>query len=180
MRHAKKDKSILTLYNATVAIRLLFILLVINIVSCGKSSISWPANIKEFSDFDKNDQNDILLAINDLNMRNSRPFLSFSNEYPGNQDIYFKMMDQDLPSNDGNTIVAQAYVELNKCTIEVFPSAFKDNILKPVIWHELGHCSGLEHSDSNSDIMYWLVAPFLMYNENSIKQFLFNLTKSLK
>jgi len=177
----KEISSILTVHAASIVIRLLFIIAVINLINYGKVGINWPANISGFSGFEDKDQNDIISAINDLNTRNYRPFLSFNNEYSENQKIYFKMMKNDLvKEQDSNTIVAQAYVELNKCTIEVFPSALYGDILKIVIWHELGHCSGLNHSDNPNDIMYWLVASTSTYNQSSIDRFVFNLTKSLK
>jgi len=174
----KKTDNSLNLVSA--AIRLLFIISVLNLISCGKNSIYWPANISGFSNFDKTEQDSIIGAINDLNIRSPRPFLSFTNEYPENQKIYFKMIDQDLEKQNGNITVAQAYVQLNKCIIEIFPSAFDSDILKFVIWHELGHCSGLEHSQSSKDIMYWLVKPPSSYDQMSVDRFLLNLSKSLK
>jgi len=175
-----KKEVILSLKLAYIAVRLIFILAVFNLVSCGKNCISWPAKIEGFENFTENDKSNIISLINDLNSRNSKPFLSFTEDIVNHQKITFKMVDHsESDSKNGLNIAGQAYVQQETCVIELFPTAFENQILESVVWHELGHCAGLEHSPNPDDVMYYMVTPFSLYKETAIDKFIFDISKPL-
>lgn len=56
---------------------------------------------------------------------------------------------------------------------------YKDR-LRTVVWHEIGHCAGLDHSSKSSDIMYYAAGPFDEYSKEAINRFITDVYESLK
>ena len=68
-----------------------------------------------------------------------------------------------------------AYVGGSVCRISIPDKTFDagDDLLMTVLWHELGHCVGLEHNPTNKDdIMHNASYYFSSYTEIAIKQFI--------
>ena len=82
------------------------------------------------------------------------------------------------PEIKAAVIVGRAIIERGKCTILLTDIAIKEQYLKAVLWHELGHCLGLGHDVEENQIMSPFVIPWDEYTEDAINKFINNLTKS--
>lgn len=83
--------------------------------------------------------------------------------------VIYKVPDESLDSH----ILAVAYVGGPVCKIAVTEKAFEsDGLLTSVIWHEIGHCYGLKHTDNINDIMYPSVRDILRYPQSKLNLFL--------
>ncbi|MBM4304771.1 MAG: matrixin family metalloprotease [Deltaproteobacteria bacterium] len=58
-------------------------------------------------------------------------------------------------------------VELNELVLQSSYSSY----FEPVLWHEIGHCSGMEHVENSKEIMYPFANPRSFYSETSISSF---------
>ena len=139
--------------------------------NCAKirPSPSWPARIAPFSGFDPEEASSIQEAIE-----------AFANQAPlnarlitmdeGGFPIYFTK-DASLDSTQNRAGLAT--LDRLHCIIALAPRVFLTyrTHLKSVVWHEMGHCAGLEHSDLEGDIMYRTSKQFAWYTEKSIERF---------
>jgi hypothetical protein len=72
----------------------------------------------------------------------------------------------------------RACMNCDFCQIQV-REEFDHGILKSIVWHELGHCAGLQHLTERADIMNPLVVPFHSYSDSSVQDFLVRLAAEL-
>jgi hypothetical protein len=63
------------------------------------------------------------------------------------------------------------------CRIVIYPTSIQNNILKTVVWHEIGHCLGLNHNGYFEHIMSEHVKPFETYNQEEVNLFLLEIKK---
>ena len=144
---------------------------------CSGQQIKAPVYLGEMDNFNINEKVEILNALEDLNKSlNSSIFTIKKNK---NSKIIFESSQKVRKGANGN-LAGTAMILINSCKITVFSLSFQDKIVKSVVWHEVGHCFGLEHSENPEDIMYLSVKPFEKYTKESINSFLEDLKKSLK
>ncbi len=78
-------------------------------------------------------------------------------------------------STDSSSKAGLATYDESFCKVElnelVFNARFS-SYLEPVLWHELGHCAGMEHNSSSGEIMYFLASPKDSYAEAAITRFM--------
>lgn len=168
----KTNSDMLNIKNSLICLRILFVISVFNLISCTNRSNAWPAHIIDISGFSDEEKTEVIKSIDDLNLRSNRSFVIFNNNDDGNQKI---TISKGEPHED---VLGQAGVSDGTCFIQLMPEAFKNDFLTTVVWHELGHCSGLDHSSDYPDIMYYSVRPLVQYEPSSIYSFLLSLSKS--
>jgi hypothetical protein len=64
------------------------------------------------------------------------------------------------------------------CLITIFPPSY--NVFKTTVWHEIGHCKGLDHKGVHGNVMSEKVDPFYSYPDEKIQEFLQDLKKVMK
>lgn len=69
----------------------------------------------------------------------------------------------------------------SSCTVELSKQIFineRADYIESVLWHELGHCSGLAHDSGNGEIMSATTAPFSSYSSEAVSRFLLEIKNS--
>lgn len=141
------------------------------VVGCGnkEKTAPWPAMVR----FDGLSQSEIDLVKKSLT--------SFSHSFGSNvfffeeQNSQFQITIGKLEESEESTSKAGlatyngvfCKVELNQL---VFESGF-GSYLEPVVWHELGHCAGMEHDPKAGELMYYLASPKNLYSTDALSRF---------
>jgi hypothetical protein len=151
---------------------LTFLIVLFLSVGCGKKGLDqlpWPAQVK-------------LIGLSAEQEKNVFSSLSGFTNNSGKEIFYF----DDRPSQFQITIgklkvspettskAGLATYNRVSCKVElnevVFSEDYKD-YFDPVLWHELGHCSGMEHDPKEGEIMYHIASPKNFYKTDAITRF---------
>lgn len=155
---------------------ILFSLILINF-GCSENQIKAPVYLGEMENFNFDQKFEILSILQDLNRKLDNSLFTFNkNNKP---KINLDFTEKTIKKQKGG-LAGTALILINSCKITIYPVSFNDRILKTVLWHEVGHCFGLEHSKNPNDIMYTSVGQFENYSQDSINSFLQDLKKSSK
>lgn len=60
------------------------------------------------------------------------------------------------------------------CLVEISTDVMrrgKEDYIRPVLWHELGHCAGLQHDPKEGEVMYKISEPFDTYSSDAFTRF---------
>lgn len=142
--------------------KLFWFAVLVVLTSCGKNGaphLSWPATIGGLEGFSDTQRAAVMSAISQLNLKIKRTMVSpaglqtQSGTSSGGSPIYFRFADS-IPEQK-NVIAGRATVDGEKCVVQI-SSVVADNneLLVPVVWHELGHCAGLDHDPKVGEVMY--------------------------
>ncbi|NBP13526.1 hypothetical protein EBU95_03890 [bacterium] len=164
-----------------VYINIYIALLTVALTSCSHQKSIWPAKIVGFKNFTYEEINEINNYIKDLNTKslsveNGKEIIN-SKVNDENYKILIKFIDEDTKTS--SRVAGTALRLAHKCIISIYPVCFEKQLLKTVLWHELGHCAKLNHNETQSSIMYKTAKPFVHYTEENIEDFIKNLNKSL-
>lgn len=150
----------------------LFLILALFLPSCGRAT-RWPAHvIIDIASVPPATSFVWSQAIRDLNEELGEMALKFDSDltvddklfsYP----IFIKLSSAD--SAEGHAGVA--FVGKNDCFITIYPVSVNFGIEKTVLWHEIGHCLGLDHVTKGNEIMSPGVGMFRYYSRDSINRF---------
>jgi hypothetical protein len=156
-----------------------FILILLVLVSaCGQKSEEkspWPASVH----FENLSDSERSLAVESLKqMSNTLGVELFSFE---NRPAQFQLtITRMAPYGENASRVGLATytgtfckVELNEIILQNSYSSYFD----PVLWHEIGHCSGMEHVKNSGEIMFPSASPKSFYSESAISSFFDSLLK---
>lgn len=151
------------------------------ISSCAHQKSIWPAKIVGFKNFTYEEIDEIKGYIKDLNLKSLSTKNGKSLVNPKASDDNYRIIIKFI-HDDTDTeirIAGTALRKSNECIISVYPVCFEKQILKTVIWHELGHCAKLNHTESKTDIMYKAAKSFDSYKEEDLTRFIDELNKSV-
>ncbi|MSP18073.1 MAG: hypothetical protein EXR74_00735 [Bdellovibrionales bacterium] len=79
------------------------------------------------------------------------------------------------PSPETSSRAGLATYDERSCTVELSRMLFTEGFssyLEPVLWHELGHCSGMGHDSKDTELMYRLASPQESYGSDAIDRFM--------
>ena len=139
-------------------------------VGCGRSV--WPAHIKFNSNTMSPDVTFVLTQyVKDLNKLMDQKVLKFDSDTDPDSlrsyTIFVKLALEDVEGNKAGIAEVGPY----DCFITIYPLAYRSDIVKTVLWHEIGHCVGLRHIDVGREIMSPGVGHFSSYPEQKIRNF---------
>lgn len=150
-------------------------------MGCGKKShyLQWPATLGGMEGFSESQKTHVLDAISELNGKIRRTFVSPTGLQSSNQGspIYIKF-EENIPERT-NVIAGRATVDGEKCVIQISSVvASNPDLLEPVLWHELGHCAGLDHDPKEGEIMYKTTRSMKSYDEGAQSRFFTNVLEA--
>ncbi len=158
--------------------KLLWLAAAVVLASCGRNGslrLSWPATIGGLEGFSDTQRTAVMSAIAQLNVKIKRTMISpaglpASRESSEGSPIYFRFAD-NIPEQK-KVIAGRATVDGEKCVVQI-SSVVADNneLLVPVIWHELGHCAGLDHDPKAGEVMYASTVSMKNYDEATLSRF---------
>lgn len=155
---------------------ILFFLILINF-GCSENQLKAPAYLGEIDNFDFEQKIKILDGLQDLNRKLDNSLFTFKKN---NKPVIKLDFVEKNVKREKNGLAGTALILMNSCKITIYPVSFDDRILKTVLWHEVGHCFGLEHSKNPNDIMYYSVGQFENYSQEYVDSFIQDLKKSSK
>ncbi len=80
-------------------------------------------------------------------------------------------------------IAGRATLDDSKCVIELASFLFEsttNNLLLPVLWHEIGHCGGLQHVDKAGELMSAVTLSYSKYSQEQIQSFFDSLLSAIR
>lgn len=143
------------------------------VTGCGNyrhQYLNWPARLVTLSDFSANEEKMVRGAIDEFNQRSGRNLIVSSDTETDSEIIV--SWASEIPRN-ATEVAGRATIEVDKCTVQISSVVSSDeDFLKPVLWHELGHCAGLEHDEHENEIMYKTATYFSKFTEEALVRFL--------
>jgi len=138
----------------------------------------WPAVIAGIEGFTEAQTSELMGSIRELNRNAGKIVVT---EEPGTMGypIFFRLVEPKGPSERR---VGHAVFDEFKCEIDLSSIAFKSDrkgLAKSVLWHEIGHCAGLEHESESTELMYFTSFPFTFYSEGALDRFVGALNRSI-
>lgn len=149
------------------------------LIGCGKpvERAPWPGHLRNISGFSESEKARILSAIESLNEKAGKEILS-ENESDSNFSVEIqKVSAASWPQSRAGF----ATVKTTDCKIEISDALFTNNksdFLYPVVWHEIGHCAGLDHSSEEGAIMAPTTSILASYPSNIITKFIDRMRES--
>jgi len=148
------------------------LIVVFLIVGCGNyrhQYLEWPALLVSVSDFSESQQDMVYEAVDQFNNRSGKTLIIF-NDSEADSQIFIRWKEE-IPQLR-SAIAGRATMEPDKCTIDIaeIVASTKDYLI-PVLWHEIGHCAGLEHVPEKGEIMYKEVTPLSDLETEAIERF---------
>jgi len=150
-----------------------FLLVIFLACACGKTNkdhAPWPATIS-FSALKDSER----MALTDTLKGFSKSLgtdVFFFDERPS----HFQIVISLLSAEDKNSSKAGlATYDGTFCKVELNESVFSESYrsyLEPVLWHELGHCAGMDHDPKLGELMYYLASPKNFYTVDAISRFM--------
>ena len=143
------------------------------ITGCGVNGHShgkWPAAVVQTENLTEMQKDLVFETLKDLNTQIRRTVVNpeqAGDAYPITIKLHGKWAE--APSRAGYATVAD-----DRCLVELSDEIFQDDkkdFLKPVIWHEFGHCAGLNHDPREGEIMYRTSSTMQDYQAPAINRF---------
>jgi hypothetical protein len=105
-------------------------------------------------------------SIFDLNDALKYDMFSFGFKSP-NYVVYVEYSD-----TPNGRIAGMARPSFLSCRITLFPNTIENDLIKTVVWHEMGHCLGMGHNGEIGHIMSEKVNSFDTYSKEEIDLFI--------
>lgn len=155
-----------------------YLIFALLLCSCGhKPTKTWPASIQGMSGFTKAQKDEVLSYVKDLNMFMGREIVVL------NRENAFTLTFKFVPARElDTTTIGMAHTGDESCAIDLSSELFDDLVsyTETTVWHEIGHCAGLEHIDpSSGEIMSPEALSFSRYGVKELGRFKTDLLRVL-
>lgn len=111
-------------------------------------------------------------ALTQLQIQSLNPKITF-----GNKDNHYMVVEYatnvEIDRVFNSMILGVAWIDEKPCKIQMAERTYLygQEWVNSVLWHEIGHCVGMEHHDNEEDIMYKYAKPLNRYSEESVQEF---------
>ena len=171
----------------------------------GHFALEFPAQISEIKGFDGTETGEVTTRVDSLVKKVGTSFLVFPGEGNTGSTVRIQMVNEIqntaetassshvdyasvfIPGNyrgvgGTNRIAGRATRYGNECLVEIsrFVVEYADELLQPVLWHELGHCAGLSHDSKSYEIMSAITYTLNYYDDKKIARFISLISAAIK
>ena len=138
---------------------------------CGRKQAPapWPATVR-FEGLTQSEINSVRESLNKFSDSFGSEVFFFDERVSQFQISIGKLGNSEATSSKAGLATfddSSCKVELNNL---IFQSDYS-SYLEPVVWHELGHCAGMEHNPKSGELMYHIASPQSLYTEEAIHRF---------
>lgn len=154
---------------------LLILFLLPTLSTCANNS-TFPSEIVIDLEVNSTIAAEMVQYIDELNTFVGKPTFSLN---PVKTKNPFLIYIEYSPTPSPKRYAGVATIYPNSCTVTIYPIALKDGAFKTVLWHELAHCAGVLHVDSQDDIMSPVVRSFDTYDQATLKIFKWQIIEAL-
>ncbi len=152
----------------------------------GQSSLSWPAHITSYQGFSAAQVAVLKDAISEFNDHAGVQLLEDNPNGTGSGIsvvLVTSLAPQKNSSHDAlSQLAGRATLEDGDCQVEIAEFVLEETgreLVKPVTWHELGHCAGLTHVAQQGQIMFRSSMSLPRYDESAVGSFFETLLRSI-
>jgi hypothetical protein len=137
--------------------------------------------------FSEVDQGSVRAAIEELNQGVGRTLIALDSK-EASSPISIELVEsisprQESPLSSGTRVAGRATQLDSGCEILISKFVLESpsrDLLRSVLWHELGHCAGLEHVHEEGEIMYRSSVSFRNYSKSSLEKFFADLISAIE
>jgi hypothetical protein len=171
------------------------------LVGCQKKaapSLQWPATVSAMGGLSSEESSLLYGYIDELNSELSDKLLITTTDTSGATiqivkvnslgsksatNAFFSLSPSTFQTDDrgqGTQVAGRATLEEGSCRVELASFLFSaiavqpqsaNGLIKSVLWHELGHCGGLDHTANSKDLMYKQSFDFSNYSDQALHHF---------
>ena len=153
------------------------------VTACGNlsnSSTGWPAQLVAVDA--GGDDGEALVRSDLRDLATAAKKELFQDGEPTGSSAVLKVTIRRVPDwVDAPRRAGYATMEGDTCLVELAERLFASRhaaYRKTVVWHELGHCAGLEHDREEDEVMSPTTTSFDTYDETAIERFVAEFEKS--
>lgn len=144
-----------------------YILFLLALSACGNSS-----GYKIYLELEGQNYVSTSIALLELQMQSKNLEIQYGSKADHNSIITYKTNDE-IAKNFNGLILGLAWMGSDPCEINIVERTYTygQEWVNSVVWHEIGHCLGFEHSSDSSDIMYRYAKPLNEYSDEAKQRF---------
>lgn len=152
------------------------------VTACGNLSDSgtgWPARIVSVDAGDSASEDLVRQDMKDLETEAKRTL--FVDGEPSGSKPVLQITIRRVPDwTDAPRRAGYATMEGDSCLVELAERLFTTHAVyrKTVVWHELGHCAGLNHDPDEGEVMSATTSAFSSYDAATLERFIGEFEKS--
>jgi hypothetical protein len=171
----------------------------------GHFELKFPAQISEIKGFDGTETSEVTSRVDSLVKKVGTSFLVFPGEGNTGSTVRIQLVNdiQNTAETASSSHIDYAYAFIpggyrgvgginriagratrysNECLVEIsrFVVEYSDELLQPVLWHELGHCAGLSHDSKPYEIMSAITYTLNYYDDEKIARFIGLISAAIK
>lgn len=148
------------------------------LTGCMSEPKLWPANVT-IKDFSLDETPLIKNAVENINWQSKSKIITF--DAPGEKTFTIVIRSHkgwdEFPTRVGLATYTSQY-----CNVFIAKKVFtnKPTTIPTIVWHEIGHCAGLEHDKIEGEVMYKVTTPYTELNPGALKRFWNLLVKAVQ
>lgn len=144
-----------------------YLITLVLLSACANSS-----GYKVYIDLEGKDYISTSIALLELQMQSKNMQIQYGSKNDHNIVVKYKTNDE-VAKEFNNGILGIAWMGTDPCEIDMVERTYGygQEWVNSVLWHELGHCLGFNHSTDPTDIMYHYAKPLNEYSLESRQRF---------